>query len=205
MGNNDSKKKPPPPTVLAAKGNICLRGKLVRNTSDEISLDKPAPIHHISGLWAMEGLSKILDEPDNGGYYNVKGQGRNEFGKYTVTGTLMDFTITLSRVYQVPKEKATKKSPAIDNNDGGGVHCNDEVISISSDDSSEVEDVTGIYLAKRNEELQKMFDDAELIDDAECLKEENESLKKTNAEFNTRLSHTRADHYTPSSFSQKYA
>lgn len=142
---------------------------------------------------------------NSGGYYNVKGQGRNEFGKYTVTGTLMDFTITLSRVYQVPKEKATKKSPAIDNNDGGGVHCNDEVISISSDDSSEVEDVTGIYLAKRNEELQKMFDDAELIDDAERLKEENESLKKTNAEFNTRLSHTRADHYTPSSFSQKYA
>lgn len=55
-------------------------------------------------------------------------------------------------------------SPAIDNIDGSGVHCNDEVISISSDDSSDIEDVTEFYLAKKNEELQKMIDDAEVVD-----------------------------------------
>jgi len=83
--------------------------------------------------------------------------------------------------------------PAIDNSDGGGVTCNDEVISISSEDSSDVEDVTGLHLAQRNEELQKMIRD---------LREENESLKTANAEINTRLS---AVHDTPTSFSQKYA
>lgn len=52
----------PPPTELPAEG-ITLRGKLVRNTSDELSLDNAA-VHRVTGLWAMEGLSKILDEPD---------------------------------------------------------------------------------------------------------------------------------------------
>ncbi|KAL9180340.1 hypothetical protein ACHAXT_008310 [Thalassiosira profunda] len=51
----------PPPTELPSEG-ICLRGKLVRNTSDELSLDNTA-VHRITGLWAMKGLSKILEAP----------------------------------------------------------------------------------------------------------------------------------------------
>jgi len=58
---NDGPK--PPPTELPDKG-ICLRGKLARNTSDELSLDNAA-VHRIAGLWAMEGPSKILEDPDN--------------------------------------------------------------------------------------------------------------------------------------------
>lgn len=50
----------PPPVELPSEG-ICLRGKLVRNTSDELSLDNTA-VHRITGLWGM-GLQRILDEP----------------------------------------------------------------------------------------------------------------------------------------------
>lgn len=63
VGKDDSIPEPPLPTVLATEGVICLQGKLVRNTSDELSLDNTA-VHRISGLWAMEGLSKIIDAPD---------------------------------------------------------------------------------------------------------------------------------------------
>lgn len=55
---NDEDEKPPP-TELPADG-ICLRGKLARNTSDELSLDN-ATVHRIIGVWAM-GLSKVLEE-----------------------------------------------------------------------------------------------------------------------------------------------
>lgn len=52
----------PPPTELPAVG-VTLRGKLSRNTSDELSLDNTA-VHKITGLWSMKGLSGILEEPD---------------------------------------------------------------------------------------------------------------------------------------------
>ncbi len=163
MEGDDSKQKPlpPPPTVVATEGGgICLHGKLVRNTSDELSLDNAA-VHRISGVWGMEGLSKILDDPEkcerfefehkcsgdstvfplsgrytgffytnnlgertknperdvtlkfimnSEGYYNVEGRGSNVYGKYSITGTLKDSTITLHRVYQALKEKSSKKS-----------------------------------------------------------------------------------------------
>ena len=51
----------PPPTELPTEG-VCLRGKLVRNTSDELSLDNAA-VHRITGLWAMK-RSIIEEEPD---------------------------------------------------------------------------------------------------------------------------------------------
>jgi len=51
----------PPPTELPVDG-LFLRGKLVRNTSDELSLDNTA-VHRITGLWAMGGQSKILEDP----------------------------------------------------------------------------------------------------------------------------------------------
>lgn len=53
----------PPPTVLHPTGVICLRGKLVRHTSADLSLDNTF-IHKIKGVWAM-GLDKILADPDN--------------------------------------------------------------------------------------------------------------------------------------------
>jgi len=53
----------PPPTKLIPTGVVCLRGKLVRNTSEGISLDKYC-IHKITGMWAM-GLDKILADPEN--------------------------------------------------------------------------------------------------------------------------------------------
>ncbi|KAL7458519.1 hypothetical protein ACHAWC_010106 [Mediolabrus comicus] len=53
----------PPPTELHPTGVICLRGKLVRNTSADLSLDNTV-VHRISGVWAM-GLDKILADPDN--------------------------------------------------------------------------------------------------------------------------------------------
>ena len=49
------------PTELPAEG-VCLRGRLVRNTSDELSLDNAA-VHRITGLWAMK-RSLIEEEPD---------------------------------------------------------------------------------------------------------------------------------------------
>eukprot|EP00584_Thalassiosira_punctigera_P010790 CAMPEP_0172546888 /NCGR_PEP_ID=MMETSP1067-20121228/16548_1 /TAXON_ID=265564 ORGANISM="Thalassiosira punctigera, Strain Tpunct2005C2" /NCGR_SAMPLE_ID=MMETSP1067 /ASSEMBLY_ACC=CAM_ASM_000444 /LENGTH=1456 /DNA_ID=CAMNT_0013333883 /DNA_START=150 /DNA_END=4520 /DNA_ORIENTATION=- len=52
----------PPPTELPTEG-VCLRGKLVRNTSDELSLDNAA-VHRITGLWALKGLPKVLEEPE---------------------------------------------------------------------------------------------------------------------------------------------
>ena len=57
----------PPPTELHPTGVICLRGKLVRNTSADLSLDNTV-IHRISGLWAMS-MDKILADPNN-----VKGE-----------------------------------------------------------------------------------------------------------------------------------
>mmetsp|Transcript_4286 Transcript_4286/g.8260 ORF Transcript_4286/g.8260 Transcript_4286/m.8260 type:complete len:1421 (-) Transcript_4286:207-4469(-) len=59
---SDGEEKPPP-TELPTEG-ICLQGKLVRNTSDELSLDNAA-VHRITGVWALEGLSKILDDPES--------------------------------------------------------------------------------------------------------------------------------------------
>lgn len=47
----------PPPTKLIPTGAVCLRGKLVRNTSEGC-------IHKITGLWSM-GLDKILADPEN--------------------------------------------------------------------------------------------------------------------------------------------
>jgi hypothetical protein len=51
----------PPPAELPTEG-VCLVGKLVRNTSDELSLDNAA-VHRITGLWSMGGPSKIRDDP----------------------------------------------------------------------------------------------------------------------------------------------
>jgi hypothetical protein len=63
---------------------------------------------------------------------------------------------------------SNESSAAIDDNDGDGVSCDFEVYSISSDDSSGIEDVTEIYLAKRNAELQQLIDDAEEINDSDA-------------------------------------
>eukprot|EP00804_Cyclotella_cryptica_P010336 CCRYP_012245-RA/>CCRYP_012245-RA protein AED:0.25 eAED:0.60 QI:0/0/0/1/0.5/0.33/3/0/484 len=54
--------KPPPPTVLPHQ--LCLRGKLSRNTSENLSLGLGEVIHKISGIWA-KGLNHILDDPYN--------------------------------------------------------------------------------------------------------------------------------------------
>eukprot|EP00804_Cyclotella_cryptica_P014734 CCRYP_019948-RA/>CCRYP_019948-RA protein AED:0.36 eAED:0.37 QI:0/0/0/1/1/1/3/0/727 len=56
--------KPPPPTVLPPVNVVCLRGKLSRNTSENLSLGLGDVIHKITGIWAM-GLNHILDDPDN--------------------------------------------------------------------------------------------------------------------------------------------
>jgi len=53
----------PPPTELHPTGVICLRGKLVRHTSADLSLDNTI-VHRIKGVWAM-GLDVILADPDN--------------------------------------------------------------------------------------------------------------------------------------------
>ncbi|KAL7439950.1 hypothetical protein ACHAXM_012135 [Skeletonema potamos] len=53
----------PPPTELHPTGVICLRGKLVRHTSADLSLDNTV-IHRIKGVWAM-GLDVILADPNN--------------------------------------------------------------------------------------------------------------------------------------------
>ena len=53
----------PPPTELNKTGVICLRGKLNRNTSADLSLDNTV-VHRIKGVWAM-GLDVILADPDN--------------------------------------------------------------------------------------------------------------------------------------------
>lgn len=149
----------PQPTAIPAVG-VCLRGTLVRNTSEELSLDNTA-VHRITGLWSMMGLTAILDEPskcekfeyehktsgesvfplsgkytgffyvsdgpegrtkvaerdvtlkfipNSEGQHNVEGRGSNVFGKYSITGTLLeDGTITLSRHFQSIKLKTSKK------------------------------------------------------------------------------------------------
>eukprot|EP00804_Cyclotella_cryptica_P016090 CCRYP_004216-RC/>CCRYP_004216-RC protein AED:0.23 eAED:0.23 QI:0/0.33/0.25/1/0.33/0.25/4/186/1344 len=56
--------KPPPPTVPPPVNVVCLRGKLSRNTSENLSLGLGDVIHKITGIWAM-GLNHILDDPDN--------------------------------------------------------------------------------------------------------------------------------------------
>lgn len=53
----------PPPTKLIPTGVVCLRGKLVKDTVEGISLDKHC-VHKITGMWSM-GLDKILADPDN--------------------------------------------------------------------------------------------------------------------------------------------
>ena len=53
----------PPPTSLEGEG-VCLSGKLVRHTSEELSLDHEV-VHRITGLWAMGGPGKIADDPDS--------------------------------------------------------------------------------------------------------------------------------------------
>jgi hypothetical protein len=59
-------------------------------------------------------------------------------------------------------------SPAMDSNGcGGGARSDCEVYSIASDDSSDIEDVTEIYLAKRNEEMKQMIDDAEEVNETD--------------------------------------
>ena len=61
--SNAAPQEIPPPTELHPTGVICLRGKLVRHTSADLSLDNTI-IHRIKGVWAM-GLDKILADPDN--------------------------------------------------------------------------------------------------------------------------------------------
>lgn len=61
VGDADDEPKPPP-TELPTEG-ICLQGKLVRNTSDELSLDNAA-VHRIMGLWALKGPAQIRDNPE---------------------------------------------------------------------------------------------------------------------------------------------
>ncbi|KAL3802190.1 hypothetical protein HJC23_001734 [Cyclotella cryptica] len=56
--------KPPPPTVLPPINLVCLRGKLSRNTSENLSLGLRDVIHKITGIWAT-GLNHNLDDPDN--------------------------------------------------------------------------------------------------------------------------------------------
>ena len=58
-------------------------------------------------------------------------------------------------------------SPGMDSDAGGGARSDFEVYSIASDDSSDIEDVTEIYLAKRNEEMKQMIDDAEEVNDTD--------------------------------------
>jgi hypothetical protein len=86
MGVDEPKPKLPPPSVMATENVICLRGKLVRNTSDELSLDNTA-VHRISGVWALEGLSKTLNEPDKCERFVLKCSGDSTVfplsGRYT--------------------------------------------------------------------------------------------------------------------------
>ncbi|KAL7489516.1 hypothetical protein ACHAW6_015193 [Cyclotella cf. meneghiniana] len=56
--------EPPPPTVLPLTNVVCLRGKLSRNTSENLSLGLGDVIHKITGIWAME-FNHILDDPHN--------------------------------------------------------------------------------------------------------------------------------------------
>ncbi len=181
MGVDEPKPKLPLPSVMATENVICLRGKLVRNTSDELSLDNTT-VHRISGVWAL-GLSKILNEPDkcerfeyehkstrdsmvfplsgrytgffytnnmgertknperdvtlkfimnSEGYYNVEGRGSNVYGKYSITGTLKDSTIVLSRIYQALKEKAAKKSTHVKLSVTGSDIHRDEVAEVQA-------------------------------------------------------------------------
>lgn len=163
----------PQPTIIPAVG-VCLRGTLVRNTSEELSLDNTA-VHRITGLWSMMGLTAILDEPikcekfeyehktsgdsvfplsgkytgffyvsdgpegrtkvaerdvtlkfipNSEGHHNVEGRGSNVFGKYSITGTLLDDgLITLSRHFQAIKLKASKK-PSVTGAVANGVTSN---------------------------------------------------------------------------------
>ncbi len=53
----------PPPAKLIPTGVVCLRGKLMRNTVEGMSLDKYC-VHKITGLWSM-GLDKIIADPEN--------------------------------------------------------------------------------------------------------------------------------------------
>ncbi|KAL3811507.1 hypothetical protein ACHAXA_000411 [Cyclostephanos tholiformis] len=160
----------PPPIVLPPEG-VTLHGKLVRNTSEELSLDNTA-VHRVTGLWSMMGLSFILDNPNKcekfefehkcsgdstvfplsgrytgffyvsdepegrtkvaerdvtlkfilnrDGYYNVEGRGSNVYGKYSITGLLMnDNTITLCRHFQAIKLKASRKLANVKQSDTG--------------------------------------------------------------------------------------
>lgn len=54
----------PAPTVLPPENVVCLRGKLSRNTSEELALGLGDVVHKMSGVWAT-GLNFILDDPEN--------------------------------------------------------------------------------------------------------------------------------------------
>ncbi len=77
----------PPPTKLIPTGVVCLRGKLVRNTSQDLSLDDTA-VHKITGLWSM-GLDKILADPDN-----IKGECNNFEYEHKTSGGSTAFPLS---------------------------------------------------------------------------------------------------------------
>ncbi|KAL3797031.1 hypothetical protein ACHAWO_006667 [Cyclotella atomus] len=61
---NNAVVEKPQPTELPKENVVCLRGKLSRNTSADLSLGLGDVVHKISGVWAM-GLDYILDDPNN--------------------------------------------------------------------------------------------------------------------------------------------
>lgn len=89
----------PPPTILPTEG-ICLRGKLVRNTSDELSLDNAA-VHRITGLWAMKGLSKIVEDPDQCEKFEYEHKCSGESTVFPLSGRYTGFFY----VSEVPGER----------------------------------------------------------------------------------------------------
>ncbi|KAL7442541.1 hypothetical protein ACHAXM_008437 [Skeletonema potamos] len=77
----------PPPTKLIPTGVVCLRGKLVRKTSEGISLDKYC-VHKITGLWSM-GLDKIIADPEN-----TKGECNNFEYEHKASGGVTAFPLS---------------------------------------------------------------------------------------------------------------
>jgi len=97
--NTGSDGPKPPPTILPTEG-ICLRGKLVRNTSDELSLDN-ATVHRITGLWAMKGLSKIVEDPDQCEKFEYEHKCSGESTVFPLSGRYTGFFY----VSEVPGER----------------------------------------------------------------------------------------------------
>ena len=77
----------PPPTKLISTGVVCLRGKLVRNTVEGISLDTYC-VHKITGMWSM-GLDKILADPEN-----TKGECNNFEYEHKASGGVTAFPLS---------------------------------------------------------------------------------------------------------------